>query len=400
MPRRNVTRFLRDAPASRLVALATAVIVVSASGVAIALAAGGAAVPPAKPTAVAVHDALAGPAVQGLSASITFTNHLVDASSVPGSSPLLTGATGRLWVGSGHRLRLELQSDHGDVQIVSNGTLLTVYDASSNTVYKVTLPAPAGGTASTDTGVPTVAEIQKDIDRLLQHADLAPAIPSNVAGRPAYTLRASPRHDGGLLGRAELAFDAARGVPLRFAVYATGNDTPVLELKATGVSYGDVPASTFAVAPPAGAKVVDFDPSSHGGADPAGARKAPTVGLGAVKAAVPFTLSAPDALAGLPRKDVRLVDVGGHPAALVLYGQNLGGIAVLEQAADSGSASAPAQSGKDQKGLLPTVSIDGATGQELDTALGSVVRFTRRGVSYTVLGSVPPAAAEAAARGL
>ena len=49
---------------------------------------------------------------------------------------------------------------------------------------------------------------------------------------------------------------------------------------------------------------------------------------------------------------------------------------------------------------LPTVSINGATGQELDTALGTMVRFTRDGVAYTVIGSVPSAAADAAARGL
>jgi hypothetical protein len=49
---------------------------------------------------------------------------------------------------------------------------------------------------------------------------------------------------------------------------------------------------------------------------------------------------------------------------------------------------------------LPTVSIDGATGQELSTPLGTVLTFTRGGVSYTVLGSVPATAAELAARAL
>ena len=42
------------------------------------------------------------------------------------------------------------------------------------------------------------------------------------------------------------------------------------------------------------------------------------------------------------------------------------------------------------------MSIDGATGQELDTALGTVVRFSRGGVTFTVLGSVPAVAADAA----
>jgi hypothetical protein len=49
---------------------------------------------------------------------------------------------------------------------------------------------------------------------------------------------------------------------------------------------------------------------------------------------------------------------------------------------------------------LQELSIDGATGHELATALGTVVEFERGGVAYTVVGSVPPAAAEAAARAL
>ena len=49
---------------------------------------------------------------------------------------------------------------------------------------------------------------------------------------------------------------------------------------------------------------------------------------------------------------------------------------------------------------LPSVSINGATGTELATPLGTVVRFTRGGVAYTVLGSVAPYAAETAARAL
>ncbi len=39
---------------------------------------------------------------------------------------------------------------------------------------------------------------------------------------------------------------------------------------------------------------------------------------------------------------------------------------------------------------LPTVSIHGVTGQELQTALGRLISFTRGGVAYTVIGSVRP----------
>jgi hypothetical protein len=122
----------------------------------------------------------------------------------------------------------------------------------------------------------------------------------------------------------------------------------------------------------------------------------------AVAAALPFHLSAPGTLAGLPRHGVRLLDWKGSPAALVTYGRNLGGIAVIEQSAETAKTDAArkGESRRRSETQLPTVSINGATGQELDTALGTVLTFKRSGISYTVLGSVPPAAAEAAARGL
>ena len=55
-------------------------------------------------------------------------------------------------------------------------------------------------------------------------------------------------------------------------------------------------------------------------------------GLAAVQAAAPFTVVAPDSLVGLPRRDVRLV---GGDTVLALYGQGLGGIALVERKADS-----------------------------------------------------------------
>jgi hypothetical protein len=93
------------------------------------------------------------------------------------------------------------------------------------------------------------------------------------------------------------------------------------------------------------------------------------------------------------------VDWKGEKAAVVAYGQNLGGVVVIEQPAEPTPAAGDKR--RDRGGLqLPKVSINGATGEELDTALATMIRFQRGGVAYTVLGSVPPAAAQAAARGL
>ena len=241
----------------------------------------------------------------------------------------------------------------------------------------------------------------------MQSADLSGATPSNVAGQPAYTVRISPKHDGGLLGAAELAWDAAKGVPLRAAVYAQGNKTPVLELKAENISYGKVAASVFDVTPPAGAKVVNVDVPQGAGAGHAGAKDAekPVTGVDAVSKALPFKLSAPDDAGrpapprGAPRRlegqEGRGRDLRPGPR------RHRGDRAAGRRAAKPQDAN-PKQHGDDHGGglTLPKVSINGATGEELDTALATMIRFERGGVAYTVLGSVPPAAAQAAARGL
>jgi outer membrane lipoprotein-sorting protein len=380
----------------RLLAVLAAVAGAIAGGAAIATAGGDGPIPPPKPLAVAIHDAATAPAVDGITAKIRFTNHLIDSSSLQGSDPILSGATGRLWLSADHHLRLELQSDSGDAQVLSDGRTVTIYDATMNTVYRADVPQDKTDTHR-DTP-PTLASIQDDLAKLAEHWNLSGAQPDAIAGRPAYTVRISPKHDGGLLGAAELAADANTGVPLRAAVYAAGDSSPVLELEVTDISYGKVDSSVFDVAPPADAKVTDFTPKRPSG--PGGAEPKPVTGVDAVAKAVPFSLTAPDALVGLPRHEVRLIHAGDHPAALVTYGAGLGGIAVVEQAADAGAAPVAKPKEGDAGLSLPTVSINGATGQELDTALGTMVRFTRAGVAYTVIGSVPAAAAEAAARGL
>jgi outer membrane lipoprotein-sorting protein len=381
---------------------------VPAGATAIALASAGSGPKPApEPLPVAVHDALAAPAVQGVSARIQFTNHLIDSGSLQGSNPILTGASGRLWASSDGRLRLELQASGNegatsDSQVLLDGDRFTVYDSGSGTAYTGKLPQSAGGDRSQPESPPSLADVEKGIARVMEHANLGQATPSDVAGRPAYTVRITPKQDGGLVGGAELAWDAVHGTPLRMAVYAAGDSSPVLELKATDISYGPVPASVFDITPPAGTKVTDLSPpggGSTGSAERGGA--APVSGLDAVRQQAGFPLAAPDLLAGMRRGEVRLIRSGKDAGALLTYGQGLGGIAVIEQPVEAGSDPGNPPGG-DRNGQLqlPSVQINGARGQELDTALGTVVRFQRDGVRYTVIGSVPPDTAVAAARGL
>jgi outer membrane lipoprotein-sorting protein len=404
---RIAVKFLRRISTRQLLALCASVVVfvIGATVIAMATTAGGPKPAPRK-LPVAVHEALAAKPVAGVSARIQFTNDLVAGSTIQGSDPILTGASGRLWGSASGHLRLELQSDasagggSGDAQVLVDHRRLTVYDSSANTAYEAAIPPGKGRAAGkSDAKIPSVATIKRAIAHLAKRATISGAIPSDVAGRPAYTVRVSPRQGGGLLGGAELAWDAVHGTPLRAAVYARGSSSPVLELKVTDISFGPVSSSVFDVTPPASAKVTDLSPP-RGGAG-RGHEAAPVSGAGAVAKRTPFALAAPKRLAGLRRGEVRLVSSGRKAGALVTYGRGLGGIAVLETPAQGRANPRFGAGGEGQPGLkLPTVSINGASGEELDTALGTVLRFRRGGVDYTVAGSVPPATVEAAARGL
>lgn len=388
---------LRRLPLSRLLLLCGVAIVVGIGATALALAVGAGPTPPPKPLAEAVHDALQAPKADGVSARIQFTNHLIEGASLASgggeasqlaSSPLLSGASGRLWIGSNGHARLELQSEKGDMQILWDGQNVSMYDASTNTLYRYTPPSqPAGGSStgaggsgsaastpstSTDSGstgstadhheVPTVAKIEESVAHASKHADISGATPADVAGQAAYTVRVSPRENGGLIGGAELSWDAVHGAPLRAAVYSTRSAAPVIELAATEVSYGPVDSSTLDFTPPANAKVEEVTLPSKPG---------------------------PGATSGSTANDT------GKPH-VTTHGKGLAAIALLESPVKAGQK----ESTDSQLEGLQKVNVNGASASELPTALGTLLTFERAGVRYLLAGSVTPASIEAFARGL
>jgi hypothetical protein len=386
---------LRTLSTSRLLLLlaAVAAVVAGAGAIAVAASGGSGATPPEKPLANALHDSLAAPIPAGVSARVTFTNKLFPSGALSGrvGSALMSGASGRLWVTKDGRGRIELQSDAGDVQIVWNETEIRVFDASSNVVYRAALPPRAGNDDSAR--VPTVEQITNVLTRLGMHVAFSTALPVNVAGQPAYSVRISPKRDGGLLGAAELAWDALRPVPLRVGIYAKGASSPVLELAVTDISFGSVASSDVDLVPPAGVKVVDLGGLTTNDRAGDGGSGSTTTGLDAVEAAAPFQIVAPARLGGLPRQDVRLVGRESSKSVVVVYGEGLGAIVVVERQAQQG-APIPVL------GMLPEVSLDGVTAHELATQLGTALTWQRGGVSFLLAGSVTSADAEAAARDL
>jgi outer membrane lipoprotein-sorting protein len=361
---------LRRLPLSRLLLLCALVVVIGVSATALASALGGGPTPPAKPLAQSVHDALAGAPVEGVSANITLTNRLIEGANLAGggtqagelaSSPLLSGGSGRLWISKDGRMRLELQAEKGDTQIIYDGHTLTAYDAASNTLYRYTpkdesssTTAP-GDTQANQHEVPSVAKIEEAISHLQRHANVSGASPTNIAGQPAYTVRLSPQEGGSLIGGLELSFDANNGAPLRAAVYSSTSSSPVIELAATDVTYGPVDSSVFSISPPSSAKVQD--------------------------------LSAPSSSTSQPNGG----DTSSKPT-VTLHGHGITGVAVVQAQAKAGESS----------GLedLPKVQINGTSASELKTELGTILTFERAGTRYVVAGALDPAAVEAIARGL
>jgi outer membrane lipoprotein-sorting protein len=406
-----MNRFLRTASTSRLLATLGGIVVLIGAGAALALAARGSGpVPKPASLAAAIRGALGAKPVEGISANINFTNNLVDTSEIQGTDPLLTGGQGHVWA-SKDLLRVELYGDNGDPEIVVNHSSWWVYDPALNTVYEGKLPAHSNGSAKRSSArheaLPTVTQIQTDLNRLAAHLRISGAIPSDVGGQPTYTVKVSPRTEGGLLGQVQLAWDAVKGVPLRFAVYARGASKPVLEVAATNVSYGALPASDFDLKPPAGTHVANIATpatSEASGGTKTAKKHAAIRGVNAVAKQLSFKLTAPQRLDGLQRHSVGLLGTGTHRGAFLLYGRGPGGIVVIEEPA-TGSGTQKVNlstgSGDGARGItLPTVTINGASGQELDTALGTVVRFTSGNVTYTVIGSVSSKMADAAARAL
>jgi outer membrane lipoprotein-sorting protein len=374
-----MSNLLRRLPLSRLLLLCGLVLALGVSATAIALAVGTGPTPPPKPLADAVHDALSAPPVEGVSASIQLTDHLLEGANLTSgdnggsggltSSPLVTGASGRLWIAKDGRVRLELQSEKGDTQIYYDGQhTISMYDASSNTLYRYVIPAHEGtpgdssgsGAATRSHEVPTVAKIEEATSHLSKHATVSSATPTDIAGQAAYTVRVSPNENGSLLGGAELSWDAVHGVPLRAAIYSSTSSSPALELTSTSISYGPVESSVFEFTPPANAKVEEVVlPHEHNGAD---------------------SSSQPD-----------------ERPHVTSQGHGITSIAVIESKAKSGDDQTSQTTLSEG---LQKVKIDGVEATELPTELGTLLSFESSGVRYLLAGAVGPAPLEAVAKGL
>ncbi len=333
-----------------------------------------------------------------MSAQIQLTNHLLEGANLASgggeasqltSSPLLSGASGRLWISKEGRVRLELQSEKGDTQIYYDGH--TALDVRRLFQHALPLHAPGrrrkreqamnGSGASDSERRRTAIGLgqRRPSSAHRRHHEVPERGQDRRSDRPSRKARRRLRRDTHRRGRpgrlhrariaqgrrqpaggAELSWDAANGVPLRAAVYSTESAAPVLELAATSISYGPVEPSVFEFTPPANAKVEEVvlpKPGEHQG----------------------------DSEHGGEHEHPNVTTHGGGP----------GTIAVLEAKAKAGSSTTSSL----PEGLQQ-VKINGVYASELPTELGTLLSFERSGVRYLLAGAVTPSAVEAVAKGL
>jgi hypothetical protein len=371
----------------------TVVMVAALAVTAFALARNAKQTPPQRPLAVAVRNALTARPVAGVSARFVLSEHLLPNSSSAFSSSTLAGATGSVWA-SGGRVRLVIHSQLGTEQLAYDGSQVTLYDAKHQTAYVLPVKhhaSSADATTKQSGSVPSVAQINHALSDLSSQVLLSGAIPGNLADQPAYTVKLTPLKNPGLIGQLQLAWDAAHGTPLRFAVYPRGSTTPALEMAVSNITYGKLPASDLVLRLPHDTHVVRVHLPKRSELRSA-THTASVSGPAAVARAVGFPLVAPRTLAGQTRQQVRSIDLGGaHSAALLVYGRGLGAVFVLEQRTSQQPSPLSA---------LPSAKVNGTRGRELETTLGTLVQFSHGGITYTVVGSQPAATIMGAAQSL
>ncbi len=219
-------KFLRTVSTRRLLATIAGLLVAVGGGTAIAVAASSAGpVPANKPLAQAVHDALAAKSVNGITRRRPVhqpSDRRIRASRDRTRSCRVrpAGSGSRATIACGSSCSPTVATRRWSSTTARSGSMTRWRRPSTRASCRRARARPRPRRPPSRTSFrpsrrsrPTSASWSKQIK-------LSGAIPSDVAGQAAYTVRVSPKHDGGLLGSAELAVDAVRGIPLRFAVYA------------------------------------------------------------------------------------------------------------------------------------------------------------------------------------
>jgi outer membrane lipoprotein-sorting protein len=191
---------------------------------------------------------------------------------------MLTGShTINLSYADARHVRLALPVPLGETDVIRNGSTAWIWQSSSDSVTKITLPAHAAavpaGQPSPGTATPLTP--QQAVQRLLTAVGPSTSVTSGatttVAGEDAYQLVVAPRDSRSLIGSVVIAVDAQHpGVVLSVQVFPRGVKNAAYQTGFTSISFGTPPPSTFDFTPPQGATVHTVTPGTMTPGQPAG----------------------------------------------------------------------------------------------------------------------------------
>ena len=182
---------------------------------------------------------------------------------IPGTQDGLVGLlsgnnTLRLWASGPERQRIALLGDGSEMDLIHNGRDVWTWNSTDQSVQHVILPAEQTATERTTAPAEQLtpsAQARQALRAIGPSTAVTVSRTARVAGRPAYTVTLTPRTTATLVGKVQIAIDAATSVPLRVLVFARGSSSPALSTGFTSVSFATPAASTFEFTPPSGASV-------------------------------------------------------------------------------------------------------------------------------------------------
>ena len=221
--------FVRRLSTRRLIGVTALALVLVTGGVAVAQSALAAAHRRRPlPLDQAIQQAASGPAPAGITARITFTNTLIASGSLP-ERRVVDAASDRRdrpALGAGRRQvpprAAERPGRHRDPRrrperLDPRRRVEHALQASCVELRQLVVDRH---------GLAWAVDAREDRRRARRssepHVNISAANPTTVGGQGAYETTLSPKHDGGLLGGLAIAFDAARGIPLRLAITLPG----------------------------------------------------------------------------------------------------------------------------------------------------------------------------------
>ena len=352
----------------------------------------------------------------GFEATISVEQTLVPEGLLGASQGDRTGDSGprsaRIWHGGPDKFRAELQSQNGDQIFVKNGSEVRAYDGASNTLRTGEKPETA---EQPPEGAASPEKIDEILAEISPTSDLQAGTPVEFAGRWVYPLTLEPRDKSStLVERAEALVDAEAFVPLSFELYAEGTAEPVVRYEASDFKVGPIPDKRFQLETPPGATVEQMEEHGNGeergeeGVDNQEPQRVASVAE--AQEAVGFPVRQLDAAPG--GRELTEIRVAGSDGVVQTYGEGWGTVVLVQKPdrepesadqsqEDLGREGNGEDDGQDEQLQIPTVDLgEGVEAKEVSTPIGTGLSWSANGVSCSLVGSVPAAELEEAARGL